>query len=108
MEEYDDIDDIDEVGGVEDIEDPGGDIENLQRHADDVRGCTFSEVTSGKSISFTTSRGDRYTISKRSDDGLTMYLRCAICKKGRKIERASQNILWANATMAQMESLHGQ
>ena len=92
--------DLDNNDDVEDVED----VENMQRH----EGCIFTEFTAGKTTSYTTDKGDRYTVSKRSTDGLILYLRCAICKKGRRLERDSVDVLWKNAKMAQMVALHGQ
>ena len=96
--------DLDNNDDVEDVED----VENMQRHEDDNEGCIFTEFTAGKTTSYTTDKGDRYTVSKRSTDGLILYLRCAICKKGRRLERDSVDVLWKNAKMAQMDALHGQ
>jgi hypothetical protein len=55
----------------------GDQVEDIRRHLDDIEGCEFTEViTSTLSTSYVTINGDRYTVSRRSPDGLTLYLKC--------------------------------
>ena len=65
------------------------DINNTERHLDDVEGCDFTVyVDTSKTLSFITANSDRYTTSKKNKNGLTMYLRCAStgCHKQRSID----------------------
>ena len=81
-------------------------------HADDVEGCsyTITELGKEKKLSFVTANGDRYTVGKKSPDGLSLSLRCAgsNCLKTRSITRAHITHPWATqAVMGAFKGRHG-
>ena len=80
-------------------------------HADDVEGCQYTiiEVGSNKALVFITANGDRFTISKKQADGLSLSLRCAGCLKTRTITRNHISHPWATqAVMGAMNRGHGE
>ena len=85
------------------------DTSSDERHIDDTEGCAYQVFEDrSNTLSFITINGDRYTVSKKSKSGLSLYLRCAStsCHKQRTLTRTSVSDSWAQARVGAVVSLH--